>query len=83
MSQFLWHKKDINIDDTEIHFEKLPNKNIYKKFIIKNFLLQLLENERIISWVNPKDEYELTNDMLFSAGSAKTPNPYKMDNTDF
>ena len=50
-----------------MHFEKFSNENI-------NFLLQLFENSRII-WVSLKDEYELTNYMFFSVGSAKTPIP--------
>ena len=44
--------------DAVIHFEKFCDKNI-------NFLSQLFKNIRIMSWVNLKDEYELTNKMFF------------------
>ena len=56
-----------------MHFEKLCNENI-------NFFLQLFEDGRIISWVNLKGEFELTNDM-FLVVSAKIGNFYKKVNT--
>ena len=49
LSQFLWYKNYIKIEDAVIHFEKFSNKNI-------SFLLHLFKNCRIISWVNLKDE---------------------------
>ena len=57
-SQFLWFKKYIKVEGTVIHFPKFSNKGI-------NFLSQLFENDRIISWINLKDISELTNDMFF------------------
>ena len=60
LSQFLWFNKYVKIEDTEIHFPKFSNKGI-------NFLSHLFENDRIISWINLKDRYELTN-MFFSVG---------------
>ena len=48
----------IKIEDAVIPFEKFSNKNI-------NFLSQLFGNGRIISLVNLKDKYKLTNDMFF------------------
>ena len=53
LSQFLWFNKYIKIEGTVIHFPKFSNKGI-------NFLSQLFENGRIISWINLKDRYELT-----------------------
>ena len=58
LSQFLWYDNYIQIEDVLTYFEKFSN-------TIINFLSQLLENDRIILWVNLKDEYELTNDMFF------------------
>ena len=58
LSQFLWFNKYIKIEGTVIHFPKFSNKGI-------NFLSQLFENGRIISWINLKDRYELTNNMFF------------------
>ena len=55
------------VEDTAINFEKFSNKNI-------NFLSQLFENGRIISWISLKDENELV-------VSAKTNNSCKMKNT--
>ena len=55
---FLWHNNYLKIEKAVIHFYKLSNKNI-------NFLSQLFENGRIMSRVNLKDEYKLTNDMFF------------------
>ena len=51
---------------------------LYQKFSNKNikFLSQLFENGRIISWVSLNNEYKLTNDSVFSNGSAKTRNSY-------
>ena len=48
----------IKIEDAVIPFKKFSNKDI-------NFLSQLFGNGRIISLVNLKDKYELTNDMFF------------------
>ena len=45
LSQFLWFKKYIKIEGTAIHFPKSFNKGI-------NFILQLFQNGRIISWVS-------------------------------
>ena len=56
--QFPWFKKYIQIESIVIHFPKLSDKGI-------NFLSQLFENGKIISWINPKNTYELTNNMLF------------------
>ena len=56
--QFFWFNKYIDTEWTAIHFIKFSDKNI-------NFILQLFKNDRIISWVNLKDRYELTNDMFF------------------
>ena len=64
LSQFLWFNKYIKIEGTIIHFPKFSDKCI-------NFLLQLLENGKIISWINLKDKYELTNN-VFSVGSIET-----------
>ena len=58
LSQFLWFKKYIKIEGTVIHFQKFSNKGI-------NFLSQLFQNDRIISWINLKDRYELKNNMFF------------------
>ena len=62
LSQFLWYNNYIKT--AIIQFEKFSNKNI-------NILLQLFENGRIISWVNLKDRYELTNDMFFQWAQLK------------
>ena len=64
LSQFLWFNKYIKIEGTVIHFPKFSNKGI-------DFLLQLFENGRIISWTNLKDGYELTNEMLFQWAQLK------------
>ena len=64
LSQFLRFNKYIKIEGTIIHFPKFSDKCI-------NFLLQLLENGKIISWINLKDKYELTNN-VFSVGSIET-----------
>ena len=58
LSQFLSCDNYIKIEDAVIHFEKFSNKTI-------NFLSQLFENGRIISWLNFSGEYELKNDMFF------------------
>ena len=58
LSQFLSCDNYIKIEDAVIHFEKFSNKTI-------NFLSQLFENGRIISWFNFSGEYELKNDMFF------------------
>ena len=58
LSQFLWFNKYIKIESTVIHFPKFSNK------VIK-FLSQLFQNGRIISWINLKDRYGLTNNMIF------------------
>ena len=63
-SQFLWFNKYIQIEGTVIHFPKFSNKGI-------NFLSQLFENGRIISWINLKDRYELTNNMFFQWAQLK------------
>ena len=63
-SQFLWFKKYIKIEGTVIYFPKFYNKSI-------NFLSQLFENGRIISWINLKDRYELTNNMFFQWAQLK------------
>ena len=68
LSQFLWYNNSEKIEDAVIHFEKFSNKNI-------NFSLQLFQNGRIISWVNLKDEYELTNDMFFQRAQLKNAIP--------
>ena len=67
-SQFLWFNKYIKIEGTVIHFPKFSNKGI-------NFLSQLFENGRIISWINLKDRYELTNNMFFQWAQLKHPIP--------
>ena len=64
LSQFLWFNKYIKIEGTVIHFPKFSNKGI-------NFLSQLFENGKIISWINLKDGYELTNDMFFQWAQLK------------
>ena len=64
LSQFLWFNKYIKIEGTVIHFPKFSNKGI-------NFLSQLFENGRIISWINLKDRYELTNNMFFQWAQLK------------
>ena len=58
--QFLWFNKYIKIVGTAIHFPKFSNKDF-------NFISQLLENGRIISWVNFEDRYELTIDVFSRA----------------
>ena len=47
-----------------MHFPKFSNKGI-------NFLSQLFENGRIISWINLKDRYELKNNMFFQWAQLK------------
>ena len=47
-----------------MNFPKFSNKGI-------NFLSQLFENGRIISWINLKDRYELTNNMFFQWAQLK------------
>ena len=49
LRHFLYFNNCIKIEDAVKHFEKISNKNI-------NLLSQLFENDRIISWVNLKDE---------------------------
>ena len=68
LPQFLWYNTYIKIEDVVIHFEKFSNNNI-------NLLSQLFENGRIISWVNLKDEYELTNDKFFQWAQLKRAIP--------
>ena len=60
LSQFLWFDKYIKIEGTATHFPKFPNKEEI------NLILQLFGNGRIISWVNLKDRYELTNNVFLS-----------------
>ena len=60
----MWFNKYIKIEGTVIHFPKFSNKGI-------NFLSQLFENGRIISWINLKDRYELTNNMFFQWAQLK------------
>ena len=74
LSQFLWFNKYIKIEGTVIHFPKFSNKGI-------NFLSQLFENGRIISWINLKDRYELTN--VFPVGSIKTCHSPEMKTNNF
>ena len=57
LSQFLLFSKYIKIEGMVINFPKFSNKGI-------NFLSQLFEIGRIMSWINLKDRYELTNDMF-------------------
>ena len=64
LSQFLWYNNYIKFEDAVIHFEKFYNKNT-------SFSSQLFENGRIISWVNLKDKYELTNDMFYQRAQLK------------
>ena len=47
-----------------MHFPKFSNKGI-------NFLSQLFENGRIISWINLKDRYELKNNTFFQWAQLK------------
>ena len=54
LSQFLWFNKYIKIEGTVIHFPKFSNKGI-------NFVSESFEDGMIISWVNLKDRYDLTN----------------------
>ena len=58
LSWFLWFNKYIKIEGTVINFPKFSNKSI-------NFLSQLFENGKIISWINLKDRNKLTNNMFF------------------
>ena len=67
-SQFLRFNKYIKIEDTVIHFPKFSKKGI-------NFLSQLFENGRIISWLNLNDRYELTNNMFFQWAKLKQAIP--------
>ena len=49
-------------------FKKMEACFIYSKINVNkniNFLSHFFENGRVISWVNIKNEYELTNDMFF------------------
>ena len=71
----MWFKKYIEIEGTVIHFPKFSNKSI-------NFLSQLFENGRIISWINLKDKNELTND-VFSVGSIEACNSSEMEKNNF
>ena len=70
LSQFLWFNKYIKIEGTVIHFPKFSNKGI-------NFLSQLFENGRIISWINLKDRYELPSNMYFRRAQLKHVIPPK------
>ena len=78
---FLQYNNCIKTDDAVTYFEKFLDKNI-------NFLSQLLENGRIILWVNLKDEYEFKNDVFFKWAQPKYAisticNFCKMKNTNF
>ena len=53
-----------------MHFPKFSNKGI-------NFLSQLFENGRIISWINLKDRYELPSNMYFRRAQLKHVIPPK------
>ena len=64
LSQFFWFNKYIKIEGTVIHFPNFSNKGI-------NFLSQLFENGRIISWINLKDRYELKNNTFFQWAQLK------------
>ena len=64
LSQFLWFTKHIKIESTAIRFPKFSDKDI-------NVILQLFENGRLISWVNLKNRYELTNDVFFQWAQLK------------
>ena len=67
LSQFWMFHKYIKIEGTVIHFPNFSDKGI-------NFLSQLFENGRIISWINLKNRFELTNSMFFSVGLVETRN---------
>ena len=64
----MWFNKYIKIESTVIYFSKFSNKGI-------NFLSQLFENVRIISWINLKGKYELTNNMFFQWAQLKDAIP--------
>ena len=53
----------------------MQNENFSNKKL--NVLSQLIENGRITSWVNLKDEYEWTNDMFFQWSQLKLAIPTK------
>ena len=59
LSQFLWFNKYSNTEGTVMHFLKFSNNGI-------NFLSQFFENDRIMSWINPKDRYKLTNNFQWA-----------------
>ena len=63
-SQFFWINKYIKIEGTIKHFPKFSNKVI-------NFLSQLFENGRIVSGINLKERYELTNNVFFQWAKLK------------
>ena len=48
-----------------------------------NFLSQLFENDRIMSWINLKDKYELTNNMFFQWAQLKHAVPPRWKKTIF
>ena len=75
-SQFLWYNNHIKIEDVVIHIEKFSKKNV-------NFLLQLFENDRSISWANLQGRYELKNDIILFSGFNKTCNFRKVENANF
>ena len=74
--QLLWFNKYIKIEGAAIHFPKFFNKDI-------NFLLQLFEYARIISWVNLNDLYKLTNDMFLQWAQFKHAIPARWRKTIF
>ena len=76
LSQFLWFNKYIKIEGTVIHFPKFSNKVI-------NFLSQLFKNGKIISLINLKCRYELTNNMFFQWGQLKHAIPPRWKKNNF
>ena len=76
LSQLLWFNKYINIEGFVIHFTKFSKKG-------NNFLSQLFENGRIISWINLKDRYELTNNMFSQLAQLKHAIPPRWEKNNF
>ena len=64
LSQFLCLNKYIKSEDTAMHFPKFSNKDT-------NFISELSENGRIISWVNLKDKHESKMTCFLSAIPAR------------
>ena len=70
LSLFLWFNKYSEAKGTAIHFPKFSN--------ILTFYCSFFENGKIKSWVNLKDRYVLTNDILFQQAQLKHAIPARL-----